>query len=250
MADLFSASDPLPRCVDSGPDVVIRILDAPEIGGKKIILKGGELLFADKFFPDNISNRMFEYLQENSTLDWRRADWVNMSQEQFSSIAFTNINWKQDFIKFFGKIHPLPRLTAWYGDPGASYAYSGIRSDPNPWNEGLLYLKQKLELALGVDFNSVLLNWYRDGSDSLNWHADDEKELGSEPTIASVSFGAPRDFLFRSKDSNKTDVSLTLENGSLVVMKGKTQQNWVHSIPKRKGVRGSRFNLTFRYIGR
>ena len=191
---------------------------------------------------------MLAYLQENASFDWKNADWGSIKPEQFNSIEFCNINWKQDYIKFFGKTHPLPRLTSWYGDPGATYAYSGIKSDPNPWNKGLIYLRDELECALDAEFNSVLLNWYRDGNDSLSWHADDEPELGPEPIIASVSFGEAREFLFRRRDASRTAVSLTLEHGSLVVMRGKTQENWVHSIPKRKSVKKSRFNLTFRRI--
>lgn len=248
MGDLFSTRGPLPRCVEVASGVDARIVDAPEVGGVRILLEGGELLFADRFFSKNLSDRMFAYLQENTALDWTKANWPNISPDKLSSICFSNIEWKQDHIKFFGKSHPLPRLTSWYGDPGASYAYSGIRSDPNPWNDGLLFVKAKIEDALGAYFNSVLLNWYRDGSDSLSWHADDEKELGPEPVIASATFGASRDFLFRRKDGSKTCVSLKLGHGSLVVMMGKTQQNWVHSVPKRKGVSGSRFNLTFRQI--
>jgi alkylated DNA repair dioxygenase AlkB len=248
VGDLFTSSGPLLCGVEIAPGVDARIVDAPEVRGVRILLEGGELLFAENFFSKKVSDRMFAYLQENTEIDWAKVDWANIDPEKLRSIVFSNINWKQDHIKFFGKTHPLPRLTAWYGDRGASYAYSGIQSDPNPWNDGLLYVKAKIEGALGVYFNSVLLNWYRDGSDSLSWHADDEKELGPEPIIASATFGESRDFLLRRKDGTQTCLTLKLEHGSLLVMMGKTQQNWVHSVPKRKGVRRSRFNLTFRQI--
>jgi alkylated DNA repair dioxygenase AlkB len=246
--DLFSSQNLSVRCLNVAPDAGATILEAPEIGGIRILLEGGELLFSESFYTKKVSDRMYAYLQENSNLDWTKADWAHMSAEELSSIMFLNVKWKQDHIKFFGKSHPLPRLTSWYGDPGASYAYSGIRSDPNPWSDGLVYVKSKIEDALGTYFNSVLLNWYRDGSDSLSWHADDEKELGPEPIIASATFGESRDFLFRRKGGAKTSLTLKLEHGSLLVMLGKTQQNWVHSVPKRKGVSKSRFNLTFRQI--
>lgn len=248
MSDLFSPPRPLSRCVEIAGSAHVSVEPSPEIGGERIILDGGELLFSERFFSEKICRRMIEYLQETCDRDWKSLDWVSISPEELANIKFKNVRWKQDYIKFFGKTHPLPRLTAWYGDKGASYAYSGIRSDPNPWNEGLLYLKDRLERALGASFNSVLLNWYRDGSDSLNWHADDEPELGPEPTIASVSFGVTRQFLFKPKNASRTQLTFDLVEGSLVVMKGSTQRNWVHSVPKRKSIRGSRFNLTFRKI--
>ncbi|NJC06695.1 alkylated DNA repair dioxygenase AlkB [Sphingomonas kaistensis] len=248
MDDLFPPSNLLSRCIDIAPQARVKVESAPEIGGERILLEGGELLFSEHFFSDKVCKRMIEYLQESRNFQWKVVDWAQVPADQLKEVEFENVNWKQDYIKFFGKTHPLPRLTAWYGDKGASYAYSGIRSDPNPWNDGLLYLKARLEAALDVTFNSVLLNWYRDGSDSLNWHADDEPELGTCPTIASVSFGETRQFLFKPKNASKTQLSFDLLPGSLVVMKGETQQNWVHSVPKRKGVKGSRFNLTFRNI--
>jgi alkylated DNA repair dioxygenase AlkB len=248
MADLFSVARAPSSCIEvaEGGEVVFQ--DAPEIRGIRIILDGGELLFSDNFFSRKLSDRMVEYMQENDKVDWRSADWASMSPDEFASLHFSHINWKQDYIKFYGKTHPLPRLTAWHGDPGASYSYSGIRSDPNPWNEGLLFVKSKIEEALHVYFNSVLLNWYRDGSDSLSWHADDEKELGPEPTIASATFGEGRAFLFRRRRDKKPLLSITLDHGSLLVMRGETQRHWVHSVPKRGGIGKSRFNLTFRQI--
>ena len=248
MDDLFTSSVRVSRYVDVAPQAHARVEQAPEIGGERITLDGGELLFSENFFSEKICRRMLEYLQESQNRDWQSVDWSKISIAELSDVHFKNIAWKQDYIKFFGKTHPLPRLTSWYGDKGASYSYSGIKSDPNPWNEGLTFLKERLEAALCTNFNSVLLNWYRDGSDSLNWHADDEPELGPEPTIASVSFGEMRQFLFKPRGASKTQIRFDLVQGSLVVMRGPTQRNWVHSIPKRKTVKGSRFNLTFRNI--
>ena len=248
MGDLFDPVRFSSRCVHAAPTVELTCTDEPNVHGSRFSLDGGELIFSEAFFSKKLSDRMMAYLQENESVDHTQANWADLPPDRLEAIRFKNIDWKQDYIKFFGKMHALPRLTSWYGDPGATYTYSGIQSDPNPWNEGLLYVRDKIQDALGVHFNSVLLNWYRDGSDSLNWHADDERELGPEPIIASANFGASRDFLIRRKNDPEKRLSIRLTHGSLLVMMGQTQQNWVHSIPKRKGARGSRFNLTFRQI--
>ena len=203
--------------------------------------------YAEHFFGPRLSERMREYLQENDTFDWRTADWRNIAHDP-AEIAFTNIAWKQDRLKLYGKSIPLPRLTAWYGDAGAAYTYSGIKSEPNPWNDGLLHLKQRIEAMAGTTFNSVLLNWYRDGQDSLSWHADDEKELGPNPVIASANFGATRNFSLRRNEDKSQKIMLPLKHGTLLLMKGGLQHHWQHQVPKQTGVKGSRFNLTFRTI--
>ena len=171
-----------------------------------------------------------------------------MSALEFSSINFKNIKWKHDNISLYGKNIPLPRYTSWYGDPGMSYSYSGINSNPNEWNKGLLYIKQQIERVVDTKFNSVLLNWYRDGEDYINWHADDEKELGANPIIGSVNFGATRDFIIRKNDKS-LKIKIPLKHGTLLIMKGQLQHHWQHSIPKRKRVNTVRVNLTFRCIG-
>jgi alkylated DNA repair dioxygenase AlkB len=158
------------------------------------------------------------------------------------------IAWKQEAIKLYGKEIALPRLTAWYGDPGATYSYSGLTVHPLPWTETLLTIKAPVENAAGVTFNSVLLNRYRDGRDSVSWHADDEPELGPNPVIASATFGAARAFKFKHKTLPETRQSVTLTDGSLLLMAGATQHHWLHQIPKSKTVTGERINLTFRAI--
>jgi len=158
------------------------------------------------------------------------------------------IDWKQEAIKLYGKQIALPRLTAWYGDPGATYSYSGLTVHPLPWTETLLTIKARVESVAGVAFNSVLLNRYRDGRDSVSWHADDEPELGPNPVIASVSFGAARAFQFKHKTLPDQRHSLTLTDGSLLLMAGATQHHWLHQIPKVKAALGERINLTFRLI--
>lgn len=217
--------------------------------GFDIKVPDGELFYSETFFSRKASDRLVEYFQENEDFDWRSADWRSIPADDLHLIRFRNIKWKQDWIKFYGKSLPLPRLTSWYGDSGRAYTYSGIKSEPNPWNEGLLYVKERIEKFSEVEFNSVLLNWYRDGNDHLSWHSDDEKELGLDPIIGSANFGTSRDFLIRRKDDNAQRVVLPLRHGTFLLMKGKLQHFWQHSIPKRKNVRGSRFNLTFRRIG-
>lgn len=221
-----------------------------KLKGYDIYIPNGQIFFAENFFSKKISDRSVEYFQENNNCDWRKKNWRDITREDFGQIDFINIKWKHDIIKMYGKIVPLPRLTSWYGDSGKSYTYSGIESHPNEWNKGLLYIKEKVEEVSGIKFNSVLLNWYRDGEDYLNWHADDEKELGENPTIASVNFGEKRDFLIRKNDDHSKKISIPLSHGTLLIMRGKLQNFWQHSVPKRKAVKGSRFNLTFRQIGR
>lgn len=157
------------------------------------------------------------------------------------------IHWKREQIQLFGKTYWQPRLIAWYGD--VPYAYSGKRWDPEPWHPELLRLKEALEKHSQRPYNSVLLNWYRDGADSMGWHSDDEAELGSEPCIASLSLGATRRFFFKHRsDKSMGTIRKDLENGSLLLMKGKTQEYWQHRVAKTKRPVGSRINLTFRWV--
>lgn len=158
------------------------------------------------------------------------------------------IPWQQDTIKVFGKIHSQPRLTALFGNDGKSYSYSNITMQPYPWNNLLQKIKFKVEEVIDVNFSTVLLNLYRDGKDSNSWHADDEKELGQDPVIASVSFGAERYFHLKHKSQKDLKKKILLENGSLLIMKGATQHYWLHQIPKIKKPISPRINLTFRVI--
>ena len=160
----------------------------------------------------------------------------------------TFIEWTQERGTFFGKEQALPRLTAWYGDAGKSYSYSGIRVDPLPWIEPLSGIKTRIQAVSGARFNSVLLNLYRSGTDSVAWHSDDEPELGENPTIASVSFGQERMFHLKHKHLKSEKLKLLLPHGSLLLMRGETQKNWLHQVPKSKREMQTRINLTFRYI--
>jgi alkylated DNA repair dioxygenase AlkB len=157
------------------------------------------------------------------------------------------VPWKQEHLRLYGRAIPFPRLTAWYGDPGAVYTYSGIVNEPRAWTAGLARLRDRLHVALGVRFNSALLNLYRTGSDGMGWHADDEPELGEGPVIASISLGATRRFELRRLPKGDTR-GLALEHGSLLVMSGETQRCWKHQVPKETTVRAPRVNLTFRVI--
>lgn len=213
-----------------------------------LTIPDGEIIFSEKYFNKKISDRSVEYFQENDRLDWKNTDWSSVSDQELDKINFSYIKWKHDRIKLYGKEVPLPRLTSWYGDTGNNYTYSGITSKPNPWNEGLLYIKKEIEKIAQEKFNSVLLNWYRNGEDYLNWHADDEKDLGKNPVIASVNFGETRDFVIRRNDDQSRKIIMPLSHGTLLIMKGELQHFWQHSVPKRKRVTGSRFNLTFRNI--
>ena len=154
--------------------------------------------------------------------------------------------WHQYMITVWGKRHPQPRLSAWHGD--ASYCYSGMTLAALPFTALQLEIKAAVELASGRQFNSVLLNYYRDGNDSMGFHSDDESELGPQPAIASVSFGDPRTFILKHKRLPQT-LKLSLGNGSMLLMAGNTQTNWQHGINKERRFCGPRVNLTFRKIG-
>jgi alkylated DNA repair dioxygenase AlkB len=156
--------------------------------------------------------------------------------------------WRQEFMRIYGKEIAFPRLTAWYGDEGTSYFYSGIKNVPLPWTTALLEVKRAVEPPAGVVFNSVLVNRYRTGKDSVSWHADDEPEFGEQPVIASVSLGGTRTFQLQHKKRKGLKASVDLTHGSLLIMRGGTQANWLHQIPKTAKPVEERLNLTFRKI--
>jgi len=157
--------------------------------------------------------------------------------------------WRSETIRMWDKTYLQPRLVAWYGDEGASYEYSGKRYEALPWTPLLLDLRERVEGAAAVRFNSVLLNYYRDQRDSVAMHSDDERELGSEPVIASLSLGETRTLVFRHKsDRAQKTMRLPLESGSLLLMKGPTQRCWQHGVPKETRPCGPRVNLTFRQV--
>lgn len=195
--------------------------------------------------------------RKSSTLDLPDAEvtyhpalFSHVESEHYLRTLTKHIEWHQNRIKFYGKESLVPRLEAWYGDEGKSYKYSRITMHPRPWTPELLTIKERIESTCDTTFNSVLLNRYRDGSDRVAWHSDDEKELGPNPVIASVSFGAERKFKLRHKGykQNGHEGEITLGHGSLLLMKGETQHNWRHEIPRTSRTIGPRLNLTFRTI--
>ena len=190
---------------------------------KKIKIKDGELYY-DRFFLNNIeANKYFNLLKKE-------------------------IQWQQDDIKIFGKIYPQPRLTALYANNNKSYSYSNIKMHPITFTPTLFDIKSKIEKRLNSQFTSCLLNLYRNGQDSNGWHADNEKELGLNPVIASLSLGAERVFHMKHRNDKKEKLKINLTNGSLLVMRGKTQHHWLHQIPKTRKKVEERINLTFRII--
>jgi len=156
------------------------------------------------------------------------------------------IAWQQDFVAF-GRRFDVPRMQAWYADPGVHYRYSDNKLESHAWTALLLSIKQDVETCSGHDFNSVLLTYYRDGQDHVNWHADDEPELGDAPVIASLSLGETRELQYRHKQGDERG-SLQLQNGELLVMQPLFQQQWEHRVPVEPHVNAPRINLTFRQV--
>jgi alkylated DNA repair dioxygenase AlkB len=173
-----------------------------------------------------------------------------LTQEQATTLfarIVAETEWRQERIRTPGGWVDQPRLTAWLGEPDAVYIYSGIRNVPQPWTPAVGELCDTVSALCGIRFNSVLLNRYRSGIDSMGWHADHEPELGLEPVIASVSLGATRRFDLKHNATGVTR-SFRLTNGSLLVMRGQTQAQWRHRVPKEPTVSGERLNLTFRVV--
>ncbi len=172
------------------------------------------------------------------------------SAEQAMKSLQAGLDWRQESVTLFGRRHPQPRLIAWYGDQNIRYSYSGILLSANGWQQDLLAIKDRLSALTEENFNSVLCNLYRDGQDAMGWHADDERALGDEPLIASVSLGAERRFLLRRKDNHREKLVLQLRSGSCLLMTGVTQRDWQHALPRTRRPIGARINLSFRRIVR
>ena len=198
-------------------------------------------------------NELFPYFSQNIlNANGEAYYYPELFNEKESSELFhhlvNTVNWKQEPIKLFGKEIMQPRLTTWYADEGITYSYSGITMMGQIWNEELLLIKNKVEELAGVKFNSALLNLYRNGSDSMGWHRDNEKELGINPVIASVSFGARRKFQLRTYKDKSDLKSIHLNHGSCLLMLGKTQHYWEHRVPKTSAYVTERLNITFRGV--
>jgi alkylated DNA repair dioxygenase AlkB len=210
-----------------------------------ITLPDAELLFIENFYTPSVSDAFFAQLS-------------------------AELAWNQGIITIFGKKIGEPRLTAWYGDVGKNYTYSGKLQEPLMWHNALILIKNKVEKTIAEQlnnsfnselnsqlkselntefkFNSVLCNYYRNGQDSMGFHSDNEKELGLNPIIASVNFGESRRFIFRRRDDKTIKHELILTHGSLLVMSGAMQHHWVHAVPKEPKKTKPRINLTFRHI--
>lgn len=177
---------------------------------------------------------------------WPRID-LGRSNDLVLRDLVDSCAWRQEEIKVYGKAYRQPRLSAWYGDQG--YSYSGIRLEPTPWSPLLLDIKARVQQLAGHEFNSVLLNYYRDEHDRMGMHSDDERELGPRPVIASLSIGETRSLLFRHRTrKDLKTVKLGLPDGSLLLMRGDTQRYWRHGINAERSPCGARVNLTFRSI--
>lgn len=188
-----------------------------------LLPKDGEVFLFNNFFDTELSNQFLQKLLQT-------------------------IQWRQDYIKLFGKTHPVPRLTALYGDDRKTYTYSGILMNPLPWTDELFVIKNSIEKVAKVSFTSVLINLYRNGNDSNGWHSDNEKELGQNPVIGSVSFGSTRIFKIRHLQDKALEKKILLTHGSFLLMQGSTQHFWEHQIPKTAKTFTPRINLTFRII--
>jgi alkylated DNA repair dioxygenase AlkB len=160
----------------------------------------------------------------------------------------TNLPWEQPSLRLFGRWHPIPRLQCWCADAGADYRYSGRQLPRTDWTRELAALRSTTSAITGKTFNSVLANLYRDGHDSMGWHADDEPELGPLPWIASWTLGESRDFVLRRKGETRIAHRVRLEHGQLLLMSPAVQHRWQHALPRRARVTGERLNLTFRYV--
>ena len=158
------------------------------------------------------------------------------------------VNWRQDKIRIYGQEHNIPRETAWFSIDGISYTYSGIDMYPEPFPDFISEINERIKTKFGYEFNSVLLNKYRNGEDKVSWHADDEPELGESVDIASISLGAERDFMLRKKNKSEVSTKIAMAHGSLLIMKHPLQIFWEHSLPRRKGILEPRINMTFRKI--
>lgn len=191
--------------------------------GENLLSTDGEAYLRKAFFPKELADQMLD-------------DIINTTA------------WRQDTITIFGRSVLQPRLTAWMGDPGANYRYSGLEMTPMPWSPVVLQTKTAIEEQVGTKFNSALINYYRTGSDSMGWHRDNEPELGSKPVIASISFGDCRLFKIRHYFNKISAMDLNLEHGDLLVMAGEMQTYWEHSLPKTRKMKMPRINITFRHV--
>jgi alkylated DNA repair dioxygenase AlkB len=199
-------------------------------------------IFGNKNDPDSLIE-----LQNGKLMFFEDFFDIKKSDIYFSTLGNT-ISWHQDKMNIYGKEVYLPRLSAWYGDNFKSYTYSGIKLKPLEWTTELMEIKTKIDALSNVTFNSVLLNRYRNGNDSISWHSDNEPELGKNPVIGSINFGSTRRFMLKHKKDKSLTYELELKHGSFLLMFGELQHYWLHQVPKTSKKIGERINLTFRVI--
>ncbi|MBT2244630.1 alpha-ketoglutarate-dependent dioxygenase AlkB [Sphingobium sp. BHU LFT2] len=203
-------------------------------------------MMADLFSSDISFSRI---AMEDADVQFLQRLPMHQSDESIFEQLFRETKWLHEKVMVWGKEHYQPRLTAWYGDPGRSYTYSGTVMFPLPWTNLLLSLRRELQELTDARFNSVLLNLYRDHNDRMGFHSDNEPSLGQEPTIASLSYGATRTLIFKHKKRQDLERKrIPLVSGCVLLMSGGTQRNWVHGIDKESRPCGPRINLTFRNI--
>lgn len=196
----------------------------------------------------NNSEQQIISIEDGELHFWESCLTLADSDSYFQQLL-QELDWQQDHLTLGKRVIPIPRLQAWYGDANTTYTYSGLTMNPKPWTDTLKILKNRCEELAGKTFNSVLANQYRDGNDSVSWHADDEPELGHNPVIASLSLGDSRTFQLKHQTKKHLPTQkLELTHGSLLIMKGETQHHWKHQIAKTKRVKQPRINLTFRYV--
>lgn len=241
MTDLFS-TNPLPFL-----STHVYPYTTPAYGrGYEIDIPEGKIIYIPKFIDQKIADHTLSVFFANTEHSWQKTNWHEIAD--IRAINWQNIEWQQDSITIFGKKQALPRVSAWYGDSGKSYKYSGILLHPKPWTPALSWFKTQLSHVCEQEFNSVLLNWYRSGQDYISWHADAEPELGKNPTIASLNFGETRRFLLRHKADHQNKIEIPLGHGDLLIMQGALQHYWQHSVPKQTKISQGRLNMTFRHI--
>ena len=227
-----------------GPDQEIRIKDILEF---LLILRSGHTPFMNQtsLFEVDTKQAKLNQLPKDGSVYYQSAFMDVESSAQFMHHLQHSIPWEADQLILFGKKITTRRKVAWVGDPQCTYTYSGVKKEPRAWTSKLLVIKDRMEELAQAEFNSCLLNFYHDGEDGMGWHSDDERELDSQSPIASLSLGATRKFAFKHKQ-DKTTCTLSLENGSALVMHPPTQEFWKHALLKTKTIHSPRINLTFR----
>jgi len=206
-----------------------------------------------KLFSEQI-NTSEEINLKDAKLFYCENFWVKEEADSILKVLQEELQWEQGSIKIFGKNILEPRLTAWYGDAGKAYTYSGVKREPLAWHPILKKIKSDIEASLAstidlpLELNSVLCNYYRDRNDSMGYHADNEKELGVNPIIVSVNFGESRRFLLKHRSDKNLKSEILLSHGSVLIMAGEMQHHWLHAIPKSTQILKPRINLTFRNI--